>query len=604
MQISGIQLLNEASFEDTGSIEFGPGLNFIVGQNNTGKSAFLKALAGGWTPNPHRNDKVFKREQLATPQQRVQAKFRGPELLGAWQRWGNGFDWSGARGTEVDVKRTVSEFFAAPEWSCELTRAGGPQVLIKSSPHNSNTEQGYSFRPGPDGPVFGGYGHYGDNFQTIIQLSWVETVFLFNAQRYNVGRCNISMSERLQPDAANLPAVLMRLQGNQGDVFRTLVQHMRDVFPSVKNLSVTSPDGSQELEILIWPVVEQLHREISTSLNESGTGLSQVLAILTVAMTMTESVILIDEIGSFLHPSAAKNLVRILETHYPQHQYIITTHSTEVLASCSPSTVHLVRKTDFTSSIVPINLKQISDLRGVASELGMSMADVFASQHVVWVEGPTEEVCFPFIFEETRVDTAEERRAISPQFVAVVATGDFTAKRNRHELVFDIYNRLSTASAALTGAATFAFDREELSEGQIAELQRRASDRLCILPRRHFECYLLSPEAIASVMNAALEGSPVTAEMVRNFLRENGGDTKFKAEKEWTGALDDEAWLAKVDAARLLEVTFSQLSEARVSFSKRQHSFQLTKAIMESDRMLVRELITFVNELVGLARAG
>jgi len=412
------------------------------------------------------------------------------------------------------------------------------------------------------------------------------------------------MPERLYADASNLPAVLMRLQGNRGDVFRTLVQHMRDIFPSVKNLSVTSPDNSQELEILVWPIVEQVHAEISTSLNESGTGLSQVLAILTVAMTMTESIILIDEIGSFLHPSAAKNLVRILETHYPQHQYIITTHATDVLASCSPSTVHLVQKTGFTSTITPIDLQKVTDLRGVASELGVSMADVFASQHVIWVEGPTEEICFPYIFEETRKDTAEERRAISPQFVAVVATGDFTAKRNRPELVFDIYDRLSRASASLTGAATFAFDREELTGEQVTGLQKRASARLGILPRRHFECYLLSPTAIASVMNTSLEDVRVTAEMVGNFLEAHGGKPKFKAEKEWTGVLDESAWLAKVDAARLLEATFSELSGARQSFSKRQHSFLLLKAIMEDDKSSVAELITFVDELVALARAG
>jgi AAA15 family ATPase/GTPase len=47
-------------------------------------------------------------------------------------------------------------------------------------------------------------------------------------------------------------------------------------------------------------------RELGFSLDSSGTGVSQVVAILTVMAMFTQAVIVIDEINSFLHPAAAK----------------------------------------------------------------------------------------------------------------------------------------------------------------------------------------------------------------------------------------------------------------------------------------------------------
>lgn len=458
------------------------------------------------------------------------------------------------------------------------------------------------FRPTLTGAELSGYSAATNDLGAVVNTRLHEAVFYFDAQRYNVGRCALGMSGILQPDAGNLPAVLMRMQGDRGDLFNALKQHMRDIFPTVRNLSISSPSGSSELEILVWPVIEQEHRELATPLYESGTGISQVLAILTVAMMMDEAVIVIDEISSFLHPAAAKALVRILESHYGGHQYIISTHSPEVLSACTPSTIHLVTKTDFTSNVVPIDVENISQLRVLTNELGVSMTDVFASDRIIWVEGPTEELAFPFIFEETRDDSSAERHQRAPQFTAVVATGDFTAKRTRPDLVFEIYDRLSSAAAVLAGATTFAFDSEGLNDGQMKDLAKRAKGRLLFLPRRMFECYLLHPAAVASVLNASLDDESVSVAAVEAFLIAEGGAAKYKATEEWNGDWKDERWLTKVDAANLLSDLFSKLSDARLTFSKRVHSFGILKEILATDRPHADGLIQFVKRLVVLSR--
>ena len=55
MYISRLQLLNYKSFRDSGVLEFQPGINIIVGANNSGKTALLEALSLSFVTSPHRS---------------------------------------------------------------------------------------------------------------------------------------------------------------------------------------------------------------------------------------------------------------------------------------------------------------------------------------------------------------------------------------------------------------------------------------------------------------------------------------------------------------------------------------------------------------------
>ena len=127
--------------------------------------------------------------------------------------------------------------------------------------------------------------------------------------------------------------------------------------------------------------------ELAFSLSASGTGLSQVLAILTAAMTLEKCVIVVDEVNSFLHPAATKTLLRILTTIYSSHQYIISTHAAEVISFAANKTILSVKKKGYQSAISSLVLSGPNSFREVADSLGISMADVFSSDRVLWVEG-------------------------------------------------------------------------------------------------------------------------------------------------------------------------------------------------------------------------
>jgi predicted ATP-dependent endonuclease of OLD family len=140
-------------------------------------------------------------------------------------------------------------------------------------------------------------------------------------------------------------------------------------------------------------------------------------------MTYDSAVLVIDEISSYLHPAAAKALLRILQSNYPQHQYVISTHSPDILSAGRDAKVFWIRKSGFESNITEVDLTDLKVLRAVTGQLGVSMTDVFAAEHIVWVEGETEEACFPMLLAQSTDDTR------SVLFIALLHTGDFHDRR-------------------------------------------------------------------------------------------------------------------------------------------------------------------------------
>ena len=387
--------------------------------------------------------------------------------------------------------------------------------------------------------------------------------------------------------------MLAFLQGEKRGTFRKLVAHLREIFSTVGDLSVSTTAGN-ELEIRVWPTEDVINSEVSFSLTNCGTGVAQVIALLTVMMTSDPAIIVIDEVSSFLHPAATKALLRIAQTHYAYHQYIISTHSPDVIGSGEPATVHLVRRNGYEFSVKPVDLAKLDELREVANQIGVSMTDVFGAERIIWVEGPTEEKCFPFIHSET-IGSWPRGVTVAP----VVATGDFFSKTKRKDLVFDIYSRLSKAASPLVKTVTFSFDREDLGPNQVRDLEKRAAGRLILLPRRHFECFLIDPSAIAALIAKYVPDVVTTATpaAVSAHIRAIGGDRKFKAPELWNDNISDEKWLSDVDGAELIKCVCGDLTDQRLEFTKTHHSFELLQHIMKNNRTALDALVKYVRTL-------
>jgi AAA domain, putative AbiEii toxin, Type IV TA system/AAA domain len=596
MFISELIISNYKSFLKTEPLHLTGGFNIVTGQNNIGKTALLECLKLDFPNVPHRSQKTIPNRN-APALKPSNAEFRiilsMDELLQIFRL--NQANWYiPIVGNYNDIghaaKDTLDNFLGLDNLvfhykyeSNSLSFGSFPSYSENSRQMEPSTMVPFAIIRGPFEAVDLNNIQYG-NAQAITEIGSVlfgiirNRIYKFKAERYNIGISNNGTGTTLSSDGSNLPEVLRNLESNHVR-FTRYVSLIQQILPQIRDISIISIPN-QQVEIKIWledPLAER--DDLAISLNQCGTGFSQVLAMVYVAIT-TElpSILLIDEPSSFLHPGAVRKLIDILK-QFVQHQFIITTHSPNVISSASPSTITLLKRYDQETQVERVDVSQTNRLADYLLEIGARLSDVFGSDNILWVEGATEEKCFPLILE-----LVAKRRLLGTSIVGVKHTGDFeTAKP---ELIFDVYSKLSKAQGLLPPAIGFLFDREGKAEEQLGDLKKRSGGLIGFLPRRTYENYLLVPAAIASVINASLiePDDKVTEAVVRGWIQENGSDNRYQG-----GAITAD-WEAKVHGALLLSDLFAALTDAKVEFTKTRHSVRLTEWIVHHDPEHLREL--------------
>ncbi len=596
------------SFGDSGEVEFHDGINLIIGQNNAGKSALLRALLPDLPDDQHRTPERWKSYEMPGTEITLTIDISGPEIRDWVLRFSSSLSFPITQGQGRNCDAFMQGIFSRPSLLISVIR---PAQFGFSAPYPSHQLFAYtsgqklhaSITPNNGSLKIQLFGGDHDSLPHLLFAAWKHETFHFDAERMAIGQAPAGYAERLAPNAANLPNILLSLQGERGGVFQKLVAHLREIFPTVGNLSVrTMPGNNNLLEVRVWPTEAMERVELSFPLNASGTGVAQAIALLTAIMTIDKAIIIIDEINSFLHPAAIKALLRILQTQYAQHQYIISTHAPDVISFSNPTTIHLVKREGYESRVKRLDLTKIETFREVAEHLGVSMADVFAAERVIWVEGQTEELCFPYLYQQTKGPLP--RGTI---FTSVVATGDFHAKKRDRTLVYEIYQRLSAAAAPLVVNVAFSFDGENLTESEKCDMRREAKGKgaLDFLPRRHLECYLIDSAAIAAFIahKDPQPASTVTPDSVAAALKKAAAEKPLHIQ-EWNGNIADEQWLAGVDAAELIGTVCGTLSEQRVRFAKKADSLFLLQHILKNDRQRFDPLAEYVASLVAAVTQG
>ena len=306
-------------------------------------------------------------------------------------------------------------------------------------------------------------------------------------------------------------------------------------------------------------------------LDETGTGIGQVLAILYVVFTSNApSAIIIDEPQSFLHPSSAVKLIQVLR-RYSQHQFILATHSPSIIAAAGPSNI-VALKYDEETHVETFDLTKAASFQSFLAETGLAMQDTFGADNILWVEGPTEARAFPGIIERLC-----KTPLMGTRVLPVSATGDLEGKDAVR--VFSMYRTLTQGNPLLPPALAFILDRETRNQQQINELVRQSNDKAMFLPRRMFENYLLRPVAIAAVMNSlpGFSPEPITEAVIQDNLNRMATDVGFFA------PLNVQVqWERTIRADKVLEFLFGNLSEHRVEYLKTRDSVALAKWLLEN----------------------
>lgn len=591
MHFESIEVQNYKGFADSGSVSLSPGFNLIVGQNNSGKTALLEAFRlSAQGSNPHkRKDKPAGYPLDPRSHFRATISVEGGELRNDILSSGIAVDvpfpgpWS-----DHNVNLFIGELFSQTHSFGIVGSMDGTQFASSGYPsHRRFPDDGREpialrLSPNADRQDFSmqRINSRIDNLvDTAVLRIATSRTFVFRAERLNIGTSASADSIQLRPDAGNLPTALAWLAGQNPVLFGEYIEAVNTVLPSVKY--VTSLAAGSNFALQIWTTSPSEKRpDLAVSLSDSGTGVGQVLAMLFVVMTMPPSVLVIDEPNSFLHPGAAKKLLDIFRGL--PHQYIISTHSAEVIAAAGdPSTIHVVRWDGEASSVQRIDGDAAEAAKFILAELGSSLADVFSADEVIWVEGLTEELCFPLLLAHMRIHR--------PGLVirGVKNTGDFEGKKAR--MAWEVYSRLSGAYALVPPALAFSFDKELRNPKEMQDLVQESGGKVHFLGRRTFENFLLHPSALSAAL--ADMGYSKSPDDVAGWLH--------AARKSDPNQRDEQRWLEEVDAPRLLKQLFWESSGKTLEYRKSEHSVTLTRWLLANDAKALIPLLDYVSSLLA-----
>lgn len=258
---------------------------------------------------------------------------------------------------------------------------------------------------------------------SVAQL-FVRSTYVFKAERLTLAHCPISPPVPLATDASNLAACLQNLQSN-AHRFGRFVSVVQEILPSAKWISAHVMNQTMA-GISVWNAAQSTERDdLRVGLEDCGTGIGQVLAIIyAVIESQGKKILLIDEPNSFLHPSASRKLLDVLARY--EHQYIISTHSPEMISRSHPDTLHVLKRGDNHTTIEKMGSKEVSSVKDVLNEVGVRLSDLMGLDSIIWVEGQTEEKCFPLLFKAAKIELPR-----GASIVAVLHTGDFDTKEDR-----------------------------------------------------------------------------------------------------------------------------------------------------------------------------
>ncbi|WP_371357146.1 ATP-dependent endonuclease, partial [Hydrocoleum sp. CS-953] len=335
-------------------------------------------------------------------------------------------------------------------------------------------------------------------------------IYRFNSERFHIGSCLTGDSLILEPNASNLAEVINQIQlRGKRKIYEKFNQYVNMMFPEIKEVSARIQEqksyiDNNSLEVLVWSpeALEEDEEDLALKLADCGTGVSQVLAILYVVVTASEpKTIIIDEPQSFLHPNLIRKLINIFK-EFPQHQYFIATHSPIVISEANPAKILQLSYSDGETKTKIINSKETTELRSLLIELGVSLSDVFGADAILWVEGPTEERCFPRILEELCFPrTSEEFGYLSMKGIQIMAVKDTgRLERKNARIIFDIYDKLSGGNTLFPPAIGFILDSENRTEKEKQDISRRGKEKVKFLERCTYENYLLHPQAIFEIL--------------------------------------------------------------------------------------------------------
>lgn len=340
MYFSDIQISNYKGYRQSETLKLETGINIIVGKNNVGKTALLEALSLRFQSNPHRTmQTVATSSKIPSPLSSVTftvtlTKDEIVDLMISPQRSSElylampALNSATAREMELAYDDVSAEkfggwFFAHDSFTFRIRREAfgstehanwytfddsylAPE-FERGSENNGATSHYSKFRVNPIERTISYYGHVAvsgatknyDDFILRLGQSFGSYIYRFRAERIPSGPCDLGTQRLLAADGSNLAEVLNLLDGNL-EQFTEYNRLVRAVLPEIEQVGINHRAENRG-EVVVWNNEKTLSRnDLAFNLEDSGSGVGQVLCILYVIVSAREpQMIILDEPQGF-----------------------------------------------------------------------------------------------------------------------------------------------------------------------------------------------------------------------------------------------------------------------------------------------------------------
>ncbi len=419
----------------------------------------------------------------------------------------------------------------------------------------------------------------------ILAKHLPKLVYRFRAERPISEKASGTPQTILNPNASNLPQVLRTLDGADRGKFRQYLTSVQSVYPEIRNIRMPGDSGSMVEVTLEYFDSEDKRPEWDDKLSDCGSGLGQVMAMLYVVVTSTDSrVIIIDEPNSFLHSGAIRNLLKVFQKH-SHHQYILATHSPTAIMSVQKKQILLVKRENRISKVESVDVNDNTELENALKKLGTKRSDIFGMDAVIWVEGKTDETCFKMIMEQSG------GLPFGTNIQSLINTGDIEDKKHA-KLAVAIYQNLSGGVGLLPSVLAFVFDGDK--DGAHTDIEDNHSDLISYLPRQTYENYLIEfPSIIADVLNErhTERTQEYTEAQVEQWIAGNRIKEKYYAD----GIIyDEQTWLSYINGAKFIKNMFWEMSSKGRTYKKVQFGEEIAKRILAQNPNHFQEIVDLI----------
>jgi hypothetical protein len=399
----------------------------------------------------------------------------------------------------------------------------------------------------------------------------------------------------LEADGSNLTTVIATLYTNfRATTFRRLEEFICAAFTDVARIDVVM--GAANPPLATVNLVYGSSSAQIVPLMYCGTGIEQMLMLATAVLTAGQpQVFLIDEPHAFLHPSAERHLLRFMKGH-PEHQYVVATHSPVFLNSAALGQSRLITRGDQGSVV-----RDVSDLAEVLEAVGVTAADLWSADGILWIEGPSDrKVAEALVAVTAGLGDVSIRVVPMPDWIRSTAS---SATKAQATVGFCEAVRLAVVPVRVE--SLFVFDGDERPDGLRTQIVEATQNRARFLVVREIENLFLRSSAIQPVLAEVCAGANRSAPTVQDveadlqiFLAETTNQMFYRVPVNGPDT-------TKVVGSRVLDALWWKWALA--AYDKVEDGPRLVARILEQHPEDLQPFMSLVSELgasIRAARAG